>query len=54
MLLTTNALLLQIKPVPKSQGELKVQAKATMFMKTKVGETSDLIKATMSMKINNL
>ena len=40
--------------VPKSQGELKVQAKATMFMKTKDGDTADLIKATISMKINNL
>ena len=34
----------------KTQGEIKVQAKATMFMKTKAGETSDLIKATISMK----
>jgi hypothetical protein len=54
MLLITSLLLLQTKPVPKSQGELKVLAKATMLMKTKDRQPADLIKATISMKINNL
>jgi hypothetical protein len=36
------------------QGELKVQAKATMLMKTKERQSGNLIKATMLMKTNDL
>jgi hypothetical protein len=36
------------------QGELKVQAKATMLQKTKEVECCDLIKATMLMKTKDL
>ncbi len=38
----------------KTQGELKVQAKATMFMKTKESESCNLIKATMFIITNDL
>jgi hypothetical protein len=38
----------------KTQGELKVQAKATMFMKTKERHSRDLVKATMLMKTKDL
>jgi len=38
----------------KPQGELKVQAKATMFMKTKECQSANLIKATMFMKTKDL
>ena len=38
----------------KTQGELKVQAKATMFMKTKERHSRNLVKATMLMKTKDL
>jgi hypothetical protein len=40
--------------VSKTQGELKVQAKATMFMKIKDRECCKTVKATMLMKTQGL
>ena len=54
MLLIINHLELNFQTASPPQGELKVQAKATMLMKTKERQSGNLTKATMCMKTNDL
>ena len=54
MLLIINYLQRNFRTGSPPQGELKVQAKATMLMKTKERQSGNLIKATMLMKTNDL